>query len=371
MLKILHVTEAFAGGVTSAINTYVAHSQQHEHFLFATTRDNDTTGEEGAGLFSDLRLAPRKLSSLFLLRDYIATTKPDVVHLHSTYAGFLVRALPFFPADKTIYTPHGFSFLRDDHPALCWLYRTIEKMWCRKSAVIAGCGLDEVKIAREQLKATETVELMNVCGLVLVPPHEILERPEPKPRARPKIGMVGRVTSQKGFEYFAQVAKSCNDVADFVWIGGGGEPAMRRLAENGVFVTGWMTRLEVLEILSNLDLYFHSAAWDGFPISVLEAAQLDVPILLREIGPFISEGLSTVASVQDAIVEIRSYVDGVPYVRARAVDNIGLINARHSSDNLSQALQSLYSRWEVGSALKPQTDHAHTMSTASKSTNVF
>jgi len=98
-----------------------------------------------------------------------------------------------------------------------------------------------------------------------------------------------------------------------------------------------------LEKLSNADFYFHTAAWDGFPISVLEAAKMNKPMILREIGPFLSEGLYTVDSIDKAIEEIKllTYSDTSAYHRAK--NNYVKINEHHSQENLQQALNSLYS----------------------------
>lgn len=112
-MKVLHITESFGGGVTSAINTYVNNSSQFEHYLFATVRKGDETGEEDKGNFLLMKLVNRNPRSIFSLYKFIKEVSPDVIHLHSTYAGAIVRLLPFISKRKIIYTPHGFSFLRN------------------------------------------------------------------------------------------------------------------------------------------------------------------------------------------------------------------------------------------------------------------
>lgn len=42
-MKILHITEALGGGVTSAINMYLEYSLQFEHYLFTSIPSEDTT----------------------------------------------------------------------------------------------------------------------------------------------------------------------------------------------------------------------------------------------------------------------------------------------------------------------------------------
>lgn len=339
MVRVLHITEAFGGGVTSAINSYILNSSQHEHFIFASARTNDATGEESIGAARGIRLVPRKLSSILELKRYIAEVAPDVIHIHSTYAGFFCRLLPFVPPAKVVYTPHGFAFLRQDHPVALALYRMIERLLARRAAVIAGCGLDEKNVASAELSHPATSALINVCGEL--PVVSTINSMTDKP----VIGMVGRVNMQKGYNFFAVLAACCGDKAHFKWIGGGSPEAVAVLHQAGVEVTGWIPRAQVIAHMQGLDMYFHSAAWDGFPISVLEAARLDLPVMLRRIGPFVAEGLATVASPVEAAQEIRAWLAGSQVALESARDNTVRIQQHHSDENLQQALAQLYARF--------------------------
>lgn len=338
-MRILHITESLGGGVTSAINSYVLNSQQHEHFIFASKRPGDTTGEEDKGLLKDIKIAPRKLSSLIQLRTYINDISPDIIHIHSTYAGFFCRLLPFINSKKVVYTPHGFAFLRNDHPLALKLYRIAEYILAKRTRIIAGCGLDEKLIAESLIGKTRAIELINVCdALPVVDPIK-------HSTGKPVIGMVGRITAQKGLSYFKEVASACSHVAHFKWIGGGDDEATEELRGVGVEVTGWLSRQQVIAHMKGLDIYFHSAAWDGFPISVLEAAKLDLPIMLRRIGPFVAEGLETLQSLEHASSEILSYASGDPASLERARINTQKIQLHHSTANLQKSLIELYSKF--------------------------
>ncbi|WP_447746957.1 glycosyltransferase family 4 protein [Pseudomonas nicosulfuronedens] len=338
-MKILHITESFGGGVTSAINSYILNSQQHEHYLLASVRKGDTTGEESQGLFKHMELVPRRLSSLARVKPYIDRVQPDVIHLHSTYAGALVRALPFIPTQKIVYTPHGFAFLRGDHPMMLKAYRAIESLLARRTAVIAGCGLDEQRIAGELIESTHTLGLVNVCD-------ELPEVPAVRSlTSKPVIGMVGRISRQKGHEYFRALAESCADIAHFKWIGGGDAQVMAEMVQAGIEVTGWRPRGEVVAHMKGLDLYFHTAAWDGFPISVLEAAKLNLPIALRSIGPFTTEGLTTLQNLEEASREIDAFARGEPETQTRLHHNTHSIQQLHCKEHLHSSLDQLYSRF--------------------------
>lgn len=339
-MKVLHITESLGGGVTSAINSYVLNSQQHDHFIFASKRQGDTTGEEDKGLLKGIKIVPRKLSSLIQLKIYIEEISPEIIHIHSTYAGFFCRLLPFINAKKVVYTPHGFAFLRNDHPLALKLYRIAERILVKRTRIIAGCGLDEKLIAESLIGKAKAIELINVCDAL--PCVNAIQNSTDKP----VIGMVGRITAQKGLSYFKEIASACGHVAHFKWIGGGDEEATDALRGVGVEVTGWLTRPEVIAHMKGLDVYFHSAAWDGFPISVLEAAKLNLPIMLRRIGPFVAEGLETLQSLEHASREILSYVSGDPTALDHARRNTQKIQLHHSTVNLQKSLIELYSKFD-------------------------
>jgi Glycosyltransferase len=340
-LKILHVTEAYGGGVTSAINTYVAHSMQFDHYLFACVREEDKTGEEADGLFRNTFLVDRNFSALLKLKKVIKALQPDVIHLHSTYAGFFVRLMPFIKKTKVVYTPHGYAFLRNQHPLLLKLFYIAEWILGPRTQVIAGCGRDEQNISKSFVNHRNTIELINVSG----------ELPSVKGCVNktgiPIISMVGRISAQKDFDFFADVASKFESEVVFKWIGGGCESGHKTLTEAGVIVTGWLTRQQVISELSNSSLYFHSAAWDGFPISVLEAAKLNIPIVLRGIGPFTAENLNVVTSVSAAEQEVRLCIGGDDAAIKRADFNRLEISRYHTSENLSRILDLMYLQFKV------------------------
>ena len=76
-----------------------------------------------------------------------------------------------------------------------------------------------------------------------------------------------------------------------LWIGGGDADVEQLLREHGVEVTGWVGHHEVREHLQRADVYLHTARWEGFPITVLEAALSDIPVVVRRIRVFDDAGL--------------------------------------------------------------------------------
>ncbi|RKF13223.1 glycosyltransferase [Alginatibacterium sediminis] len=335
--KVLHIAESYGGGVTAAIHSYVKHSPHCEHFLFATIRVDDATGEETRDLFSEQRLVSRSLSSLLELRRWMRDLDPNVVHLHSSFAGGVGRLLPFIARSKIVYTPHGYAFFRNSARWKQSLYRSLEQLLLKRTAVVAGCGEHET-LSAKQLGATHALTLTNICEPIDNSVHSI----SAPIRTKPRIVMLGRVSEQKGYRYFAKVAKFLEGKAQFVWIGGGETEGCRVLSQAGVEVSGWLSREQALLQLSQSDLYLHTAAWDGFPISVLEAAELQIPIMLRAIGPFTSEGLDCFFDVESAMDGVKSWLEAQTKARDLALENLNLIQQQHTAERLQSDLKLLY-----------------------------
>jgi glycosyltransferase involved in cell wall biosynthesis len=334
-MKILHVTEAFGGGVTSAINLYVSNSQNFEHYLVASMRSEDATGEETEGLFAGVYVLPRRLFAIVSIFRVYWQLMPDVVHVHSSYAGFIVRVLPIIPGKKIIYTPHGYSFLRDGTLFKKRLLYIVERILSKRTRVIAACGKHELLLAQEFLPSSRTLELVNVAADLYVARN--LDE-----KGKLVVAMVGRISAQKGWDFFVEVVKRASTDVEFLWIGGGDPVGVDALRQHGVKVTGWIERQEVLSLLSQVDIYLHTAAWDGFPISVLEAARMKIPLILRSIGSFVAEGLHVVTTPGDAAVLIDSCFGEDKQALEEMRNNTVQINAYHTIPKLQSSLEILY-----------------------------
>ncbi|WP_245555632.1 glycosyltransferase [Gordonia soli] len=113
------------------------------------------------------------------------------------------------------------------------------------------------------------------------------------------VVMVGRICSQKDPAFFGELAacaKRCNPELEFVWAGDGDVGLRRVLERHGVDVTGWLDSDALSDLLSKARLYVHSARYEGFPLSVLDAAAFRVPVIVRPIDCFAESGLPTADS---------------------------------------------------------------------------
>ncbi|MGY1719455.1 glycosyltransferase [Blastococcus sp. SYSU DS0552] len=206
--------------------------------------------------------------------------QPTIVHLHSTWAGIAGR-LPSSAAQRlrTVYSPHGFSFLRKD---LRWPVRAffwlVEALLARRCAGLVLVSEAEAAVAQSLLARDRLAVLLN---RVVVGPAPVRTESE-----KPKVVTVGRISAQKAPWRFGNLARLMGDLAEFEWIGDG-EPRERErwLGGSPVRVSGWVAREEVIRRLKGADVFVLASQWEGLPMALLESQAYGVPSVVSDIPP--------------------------------------------------------------------------------------
>jgi glycosyltransferase involved in cell wall biosynthesis len=286
-LRILHVTEAAGSGTLEVVSTLCAGLIAAGHDVAVATGERpETPTDLGAVLPAGVvlrrlpwtrRTPSQQLAAARALRRFAAEWSPDVVHLHSSFAG-AVGALAL-GGRRTIYSPHAYSFARASEPA--WrraAYRSAERLIARRCGLVGAVSHAEAALARRGARASEVVAVPN--GIPELDPGRA---PEPAPDRGRRVVAMGRVGPQRRPAESAWILSQLAATASVAWIGGApaGEDAPLRAA--GVPVTGWLPRSEALAALAQAQVYLHWSAWDGQSLSILEALARDVVVIASDI----------------------------------------------------------------------------------------
>lgn len=278
-MKVLHVVEAMGGGVETAIAAYVQSVPEFAHLILAAGRESARVGDVPDELVTTL--AAGHLKRIRQVRQLVEDFQPDVVHAHSSFAGVYAR-IGASRGVRVVYSPHCFAFQRKDIRFVERLfYRSIEWLLSSKTDAYGTVSDSESELAMGFRSKRPSFVIPHVV------PHPF--RPLTEMRVRPRVTGLGRLVPQKGIEFFVECAKRAKQQgvkADWMWIGGGSDDMASQLISAGVEVTGWVDRQTAIGYLEAADIYTHTAAWEGFPLTVVEASSLGLPILAREIAPF-------------------------------------------------------------------------------------
>lgn len=292
-LRVLHVTEAFAGGVLSSLTLLAAEqARSGDSVMILHTRRPETPGhdeiERQAG--AEIKRVDtgysvdgwrNALRFGRCIRKTIAEENPDVIHLHSSHAGWVGRlcllSSPY--RRKILYSPHGFAFTRTDMPIIARLAATvIEFILARCCAGLILVSSSESTLARKILLTKRTAVLENRLRMSGYSPAYRGAAADVLPVV---VGTAARISYAKAPWIFGAVADKCGRDASFVWLGDGPKPDREKWLEpSNVMVTGWLSHTDLVKQLWGLDIYLSTSLWEGLPVSVIEAQALGIPCVV-------------------------------------------------------------------------------------------
>ena len=236
------------------------------------------------------------LMALLNLYVLIRKEKYDLVHAHSSKAGFIGRIAATLNGVPTIYTPNGFYFLDTKSTIKQLIFLWLEKF--------AGLFTNKLIAVSDSEKKTVIENGIVPSNRVTVIPNAI--DPEPfefnlagRQRVRAELGFteetlivgtVSRYIPQKDPLTLVQTAKLVLDVLPeirFVWCGEGEmreetEALAKKLGIHSAFhFLGF--RSDVKDIMNTFDVFLLSSIFEGLPYTLLEAMALGLPLVATDV----------------------------------------------------------------------------------------
>ncbi len=298
-MKILHVSEVLPGGVGSYIDDLAAaqarRSGQDQVMVLAPAAQLNALGKREAYRTTGYCQKRRGWRGLLTLRravrDQVKNFAPDVVHLHSSFAGAVGR-LPGVisrrgPRPAIIYTAHGWSIDPDRASGVRARFAiAIERALATRCDRIVNISPHETNFLQEMGFPAAHMSVV-ATGLPLTPVFS-------EEWAETRGGLIrllfaGRLAREKGFDL---ILPELRERASPPWrlrVAGipasvdGDNPAS---APPQVEMLGWLGREQVAEELAACDALIMPSRWEGLPIIALEAMRASKPVIANSIGPF-------------------------------------------------------------------------------------
>lgn len=285
-MKVIHIVESFSAGSFSFISEFTKHTPDIEHIIIHGYREDTPSNfveffpkstEFYPWKYSVREIRPIKdfMALIYLLKIIFKQNNIDIIHLHSSKAGFLGRCASRLLGlhKKVLYTPHAASFLRKDvSKSKQILFKLIETLGSYLGGQIVACSKSEqIEFSKIGIEAEVIENGVNIPSMVFKPYNQL----------KIIIGTMGRISSQKNPFDFNLIASSFtnNPYLYFRWIGDG--DLRNSLTSSNIEVTGWLDKSEATQEMLALDLYLSTSKWEGLPLSVLEAMAYGKPLLLK------------------------------------------------------------------------------------------
>lgn len=292
-LHVAHVLEAY-GGVETYLRLLLDHWQDDQvRFSFVLGHDNSLAADlRSRGHAVTVVPMPRTksqltgLASAWKLRRVLRDLAPDVVHLHSSQAGFVGRLACLGSPSAIVYTPHAFYYLG--------LTGVRRRIFLTAERVLA-------RLSPSQILATSPSEARRAVVDVAMPERRVstllnaveISAPVTRPRTHSgplRVGMVGRVCPQKGLDTFvgaaASLSRSRPSDFEFHLVGVGhyvGDDAVLQslcdragMDPSDLHRRAWLPRPQVLEWMRGCDAIVLSSRFESFGYALAEAGSCGV-----------------------------------------------------------------------------------------------
>ncbi len=290
-MKVLHLGEYARGGLATYINELLVYQAKVPEItdlnLLLASRSAGAKfaiGPEHIYYYDFSRKISQALSAIIQIRKRILKLQPDIIHIHSSYAGFLVRAAYFFSPKrpKIIYCAHGWSFNMEISPYKKKLLAQIEKTLSWKTDLIINIS----RFEHDSACANKLpIEKMILVHSGVRPSQEAAEPALSLDKDYINLLFVGRFDRPKGLDILLRffVKYELDNIKLYLL----GESVLDNCEINippGVVNLGWVDQEEMDSYYLSFDVVIMPSRWEGFGLVAIEAMRNGKPVIASNRG---------------------------------------------------------------------------------------
>ena len=336
MIKILYILEATSGGTQKHVVDIAKKINKLEYqidIIYSTSRNKNFI-EESSGVFNRIYGLPIKrgasltdVINIWRIIKIIKQNNYDIVHCHSTKAGFIGRIAAFLSKQKNIiYSPHGFMFCDTRIKFKRHLYLNLEKLLGYLTGKIVAVSGSERDLAiyhnivpnRKIITINNSIDPLDCDGFNYSDRirNKFLDK-----NSEIILGTVGRLFYQKDPITLIKSFKIINDKIQntkLIMVGDGPLEAecIKLIHEynlqSKIQLVGFQKDSKIFYKI--FDIFILSSHYEGMPYALLEAMSMGIPavgtnvigikdlIVNGETGYLVNEGNHT--ELAEAVVNL-------------------------------------------------------------------
>jgi len=298
MIKILYILEATSGGTQKHvidIAKKIDKSIFQIDIIFSTSRNKNFV-QESRGIFNRTYGLPIRrsasftdISNILKMRQIIKQNNYDIVHCHSTKAGFVGRMAALVSRHpNVIYSPHGFMFCDNRIPLKRFLYLNLEKYLgylTQKLIAVSGSERD-LAIQHNIVPNKKIITLYNSIDPTDFDDYSYINRVPEKLKDGSEIilGTVGRLYYQKDPITLIKSFKIINDRFPNTKLIMVGDGPLEQVCIKLIDKLGLKTKIRLAGYQKNskayykmFDIFMLSSHYEGLPYALLEAMCVGIP----------------------------------------------------------------------------------------------
>ncbi|HBW8058002.1 TPA: glycosyltransferase family 4 protein [Klebsiella pneumoniae] len=279
------MAETAKGGVGTIINELTSKNCLYESWVLVP--DVHSKYIQSPNKFEFIRTGRNIKSFLSLATECIKVIKyvrPDIIHLHSTFAGAIVRMLLLLPLFKNkyrvVYTPHAFSFMmKNNNVIINSIAVYLERFLSIFTDVITCNSRYEYDIGKKSgIKENKLSVIYN--GV----PEQIVENSPKVNQSKINILFVGRFDYQKGYDILLDLINILGENYNFCIIGDSVNDTTPIIERDNICYLGWLDNNKISEFYKKSTFLFMPSRWESFGLVAVEAQSFGLPVLANNIG---------------------------------------------------------------------------------------
>lgn len=292
---ILHFTEYASGGIATYLKYLISAQSRltdvEKIYLLVSNfnSDNDLlklSSNKLVVIKYKYRRSVKGIFKIWSLSKLIRKLNPDIIHIHSSFAGMIRMKFLFSSFKKRIiYCAHGWSFNQDISLVRKNIYKIMEfflSFGCEK--IINISNYEEINSSFiENNKMITIYNSLPLCDDAL--PH--ITHKFNKNSEVLKILFVGRLDKQKGIDLLVRSVNSMDEsnsceltiVGDAVV-----NPIIEKKNTDNIKFLGWLDKTKVYQAMSEADVLVIPSRWEGFGLVALEAMRAHCLVLASDAG---------------------------------------------------------------------------------------